>query len=164
MIVGLTPYPRLALTAHIQLMAEDAMVLLVGLVLLQTSIINIGVTQCRIVYWGLAGVWVTMIAECTNAFWGTKEILPIVSYRALDGDVDRDRDERRLTTSGCGVGGCERGRCMAGTDDDCGAYCAFVGIHLRVCCAGEWAFCGADREEEELRDVGDALGGDWSGD
>jgi hypothetical protein len=79
MVVGLTPYPRLALTAHIQFMAEGAMVLLIGLVLLQTSIISISARQCRIVYWGLAGVWVVTVAECVNSFWGTKEFLPIVS-------------------------------------------------------------------------------------
>jgi hypothetical protein len=78
--VQATPYPRLALTAHIQLMAEGAMVLLAGLVLLQTSVVQIGMLQCQLVYWGFAGVWVSMVAECVNAFWGTNHILPIVSY------------------------------------------------------------------------------------
>jgi (hydroxyamino)benzene mutase len=79
MIVQATPYPRLALTAHIQFMIEGVMILLVGILLSQTSLIEIGAIQSRIVYWGFAGVWVVMAAECANAFWGAKEILPIVS-------------------------------------------------------------------------------------
>ena len=77
--VQATPFPRLALTAHIQLMVEGAMVLLVGITLLQTSVIQLGALQSQIVYWGLGGIWVTMAAECANSFWGTHEILPIVS-------------------------------------------------------------------------------------
>ncbi len=79
LVVQATPFPRLALTAHIQLMAEGAMVLLAGILLLQTSVIRLSDLQSKIVYWGLGSIWVTMAAECTNAFWGTNQILPIVS-------------------------------------------------------------------------------------
>jgi hypothetical protein len=83
MIVQDTPYPRLALTAHIQFMAEGAMVLLAGILLHQTSLIEIGAIQSRIVYWGLTGCWVVIAFECVNAFWGTKGILPLVSFAPL---------------------------------------------------------------------------------
>jgi hydroxylaminobenzene mutase len=74
-----TPFPRLGLTAHIQPMAEGAMVLLAGVTLTQTSIIRVGETGAMVVKWGLGGVWVSMVAEMVNAWWGTKEVLPIVS-------------------------------------------------------------------------------------
>src|SRR5277367_4082255 len=68
-IVQMTPYPRLALTAHIQFMVEGAMILLAGILLNQTSLIEISAVQSRIVYWGLGGAWVVLIADCANAFW-----------------------------------------------------------------------------------------------
>jgi hypothetical protein len=77
--VQATPYPRLALTAHINLMAGGAMVLLAGIVLLHPSVIQLSTLQSRIVYWGLGGLWLPMAAQCANAFWGTNQMLPIVS-------------------------------------------------------------------------------------
>jgi len=86
MIVQDTPYPRLALTAHIQFMAVGAMVLLAGILLHQTSLIEIGAVQSRIVYWGLTGCWVVIGFECVNVFWGTKAILPLaVSLAGAEG-------------------------------------------------------------------------------
>jgi hypothetical protein len=78
-VVHLTRYPGLGLTAHIQFMAEGAMVLLVGILLCQSSIIDISALECQIVFWGFAGVWVVMAANCANAYWGAKNIMPIVS-------------------------------------------------------------------------------------
>jgi (hydroxyamino)benzene mutase len=82
-LVKHTPFPRLGLTAHIQLMAEGAMVLLAGVTLTQTSIVRVGERGALVVKWGLGGVWVSMVAEMVNAWWGTKEVLPIVSCCVL---------------------------------------------------------------------------------
>ncbi|KAJ8098146.1 hypothetical protein POJ06DRAFT_145827 [Lipomyces tetrasporus] len=82
MIVQLTPFPRLALTAHIQLMVEGAMVLGAGLLLRQPNLLKLSTLESRIVWWGMASIWVVMLAECTNAFWGANQILPIAAAAA----------------------------------------------------------------------------------
>ncbi|KAK9482019.1 hypothetical protein V1527DRAFT_477712 [Lipomyces starkeyi] len=82
MIVQLTPFPRLALTAHIQLMVEGAMVLGAGLLLRQPNLLKLSTLESRIVWWGMTSVWVVMLAECANAFWGTNQILPIAAAAA----------------------------------------------------------------------------------
>ncbi|KAK9321538.1 hypothetical protein V1517DRAFT_308835 [Lipomyces orientalis] len=82
MIVQLTPFPRLALTAHIQLMVEGSMILGAGLLIRQPKLLKLSTLESSIVWWGLAFVWITMLAECTNAFWGTNQILPIAAAAA----------------------------------------------------------------------------------
>lgn len=33
--------------------------------------------QRSIVYWGMTGIWVTLMSEAANAWWGTQWVLPI---------------------------------------------------------------------------------------
>jgi hypothetical protein len=81
-LIASTPFPRLALSAHLSFMTQGAMVVVAGLLLLQPSIIRLGELRCQIVYWGLGGLWVSLLADCANAFWGTKELASLVSFPA----------------------------------------------------------------------------------
>jgi len=103
-VVPLTPYPRLGLTAHIQFAVEGTMVVAAGLVLnakpFQRPADVKGVTpsenrvvdflapwQRRVVHWGMIGIWVTLLSEAANAWWGTQWVLPIAHDAAgLMGD------------------------------------------------------------------------------
>ncbi|KAK3367798.1 hypothetical protein B0H63DRAFT_489793 [Podospora didyma] len=91
-VVPMTPYPRLALTAHIQFAVEGTMVLAAGLLLnsdpfpslsssakleRKTMADRLTPLQRRVVYWGCAGIWVTLLSEAANAWWGTRWVLPI---------------------------------------------------------------------------------------
>lgn len=74
-----TPFPRLALTAHIQCMVEGTMILLSGMLVEKTDHIKLSETQATIVLVGMVGAWPVLLMECANAWWGTSGILPIVS-------------------------------------------------------------------------------------
>jgi (hydroxyamino)benzene mutase len=78
-VVGLTPFPKLALTAHIQFMAEGSMVLLAGFLTEKTDLMTLSRGQCWTVWAGMVAVWPTLLSEVANAWWGTKDLLPIVS-------------------------------------------------------------------------------------
>ncbi|KAK9358380.1 hypothetical protein V1504DRAFT_461324 [Lipomyces starkeyi] len=81
-IVPLTPFPRLALTGHIQSMVEGTMILGVGLLLRQPNLLKLSSLESSIVWSGMASVWLVILAECANAFWGTNQILPIAAAAA----------------------------------------------------------------------------------
>lgn len=98
--VPFTPYPRLALTAHIQFAVEGTMVVAAGLLLDSKPFRNpsgqatdktvaeyLVPWQRRVVYWGLTGIWVTLLSEAANAWWGTQWVLKIAHDAAgLTGD------------------------------------------------------------------------------
>lgn len=112
-VVPLTPYPRLGLTAHIQFAVEGVMVIVAGLVLQSDPFVHrrqhdgdiqktsrkqhsqqpkaladrLSPVQRRIVYWGLVGIWITLLSEVANAWWGTQWVLPLAHEAAgLKGD------------------------------------------------------------------------------
>ncbi len=81
MVVPATPFPRLALTAHIQLTANGIMFLVAVLVILRLPIVKSGVSAKIIV----AGPWLTwpvMLTEMVNAWWGARKMLPIAAGQA----------------------------------------------------------------------------------
>lgn len=93
-VVPYTPYPRLGLTAHIQFCAEGTMVLAAAL-LLQSDPFGggalladrLGPRQRLAVYAGLSMVWVTLLSEALNAWWGTQWVLKMAHEAAgLRGD------------------------------------------------------------------------------
>ncbi|KAM7218073.1 hypothetical protein V8F06_006608 [Rhypophila decipiens] len=103
-LVPMTPYPRLGLTAHIQFAVEGTMVCAAGLILgakpftstlsstpkaagsasseVQTVADRLKPWQVKLVYWGCAGIWVTLMSEVANAWWGTHWVLPIAHHAA----------------------------------------------------------------------------------
>ncbi|KAK9374809.1 uncharacterized protein V1513DRAFT_444453 [Lipomyces chichibuensis] len=82
LIIPLTPFPKLGLTAHIQSMAQGTMVLGAGLLLEQPNLLNLSALELKIVSWGFCLVWASIAAQCFNAFWGTNQILPIAAAAA----------------------------------------------------------------------------------
>ncbi|KAK3689718.1 hypothetical protein B0T22DRAFT_441180 [Podospora appendiculata] len=99
-VIPMTPYPRLGLTAHIQFAVEGTMVTAAGLLLNSSPYPVEGTTgpgpkvvdklpswQRKLVYWSCAGIWVTLLSEAVNAWWGTQWVLPIAHHAAgLVGD------------------------------------------------------------------------------
>jgi hydroxylaminobenzene mutase len=81
MAVPATPFPRLALTAHVQLTANGVMFLVAGLVLLHLPVAGSGVSAKILI----AGPWLTwpvVLTEMANAWWGTRNMLPIAAGQA----------------------------------------------------------------------------------
>jgi hypothetical protein len=94
-VVPLTPYPRLGLTAHIQFAVEGTMVVAAGALLSSKPFLNTAgatldkrVVDCltprqqKVVYYGMTGIWVTLLSEAANAWWGTQWVLPIAHAAA----------------------------------------------------------------------------------
>jgi hypothetical protein len=81
MVVPATPFPRLALTAHIQLTANGIMFLVAGVVILRLPIAKSGVSA-KILVAGPWLTWLVMFSEMANAWWGTRNMLPIAAGQA----------------------------------------------------------------------------------
>ncbi|KAK9235623.1 hypothetical protein V1525DRAFT_409464 [Lipomyces kononenkoae] len=80
--VALTPFPKLALTAHIQSMTQGSMILGVGLLLRQSNLLKLSPLELTITWWGFALAWPAVIVQCFNAFWGTNRLLKITAASA----------------------------------------------------------------------------------
>ncbi len=81
MVIPATPFPRLALTAHIQLTANGVMFLVAGLIILHLPVAKSSVSKAILI----AGPWLTwpvMLTEMANAWWGTRKMLPIAAGQA----------------------------------------------------------------------------------
>ncbi|KAK9312751.1 hypothetical protein V1522DRAFT_411608 [Lipomyces starkeyi] len=82
LVIPVTPFPKLALTAHIQSMAQGAMVLGAGVLLRQPNLLNLSAFELRIVWWGFGLAWAAIAAQCFNAFWGTNQMLQLAAAAA----------------------------------------------------------------------------------
>lgn len=81
LVVRHTPYPRLALGAHIQFETNGVLFIIMALLLLKVPH-NVGLKS---VYVMLACVWLTWLmglSEAANAWWGTTEMLPISAHQS----------------------------------------------------------------------------------
>jgi hydroxylaminobenzene mutase len=81
MVVPKTPFPRLALGAHIQLTGSGVMFLVAGLVISHLALVTSRLTRGIL----LAGPWLTWpmaLSEMANAWWGTRDMLPIAAQQA----------------------------------------------------------------------------------
>lgn len=81
LIIPGTPYPRLALGAHIQFMSNGILLLVLATILL-TLPNRIGI---RSIWTMVVAAWLTWgmaISEVANAWWGTRQMLPISASQA----------------------------------------------------------------------------------
>ncbi len=81
MAIPKTPFPRLALNAHLQLTGHGVMFLLAGLVILRLGLGQSGVSRVIL----LAAPWLTwlqMFSAMVNAWWGAHNILPLAAQAA----------------------------------------------------------------------------------
>ncbi|KAK7903280.1 hypothetical protein LTR67_001298 [Exophiala xenobiotica] len=91
-LIPIAPFPRLALTAHHLFVMDGMFVLCAGLVLqskpaslpkdVETLAQSLGKWQIRLVYWGATACWIPLIFEALNAWWGTRQSLPIAAEAA----------------------------------------------------------------------------------
>lgn len=80
-VVPHTPFPRLALTAHIQFMVNGLMLMTMGGVVLK-FITQVSPRAMVIMVLAASLTWPMLMAECANAWWGTTGILPIAAEQA----------------------------------------------------------------------------------
>ena len=81
MAISSTPFPRLALGAHIQLTAHGIMFLVAGLVILHLQQ-RVGRVAAIILTGAPWLTWPVMLSEMANAWWGTRKMLPIAAEQA----------------------------------------------------------------------------------
>ena len=81
MVIPATPFPRLALGAHIQLTVHSVMFLVAGLVILHLPKTT-GSVSATILTAGPWLTWPVMLSEMANAWWGTLKMLPISAEQA----------------------------------------------------------------------------------
>jgi hydroxylaminobenzene mutase len=81
LVIPHTPFPRLALTAHIQFESNGMLLIVLAILLLKLPHSVGGKSICVMV---LAAwlIWVMNLSEVANAWWGTNQILPITAAQA----------------------------------------------------------------------------------
>jgi len=81
LLVPTTPYPRLALGAHIQFETNGMLFMILGAVLLKLPH-NVGSKSLRVMILAAWLTWGMALSEAANAWWGTTGILPIAAAQA----------------------------------------------------------------------------------
>ena len=81
LVVPHTPYPRLALGAHIQF-ATNGMLLIVLAVLLLKLPHRVGPKSIWVMVLAAWLTWPMALSEAANAWWGTTQMLPIAGSQA----------------------------------------------------------------------------------
>ena len=80
-VVPHTPYPRLALGAHIQLVT-NGMLLMIMAVLLLALPHQVGPKSAAVMVLAAWLTWAMGLSEVANAWWGTTQMLPITAGQA----------------------------------------------------------------------------------
>jgi len=81
LVVPHTPFPRLALTAHIQFEGSGVLFIVVAIALL-TLPHRVGTKSILVMLLAVWLVWVMALSEVANSWWGTTKILPIAAGQA----------------------------------------------------------------------------------
>jgi (hydroxyamino)benzene mutase len=76
-----TPYPRLALGAHIQFVTNGILIIVMA-VLLLTLPHQVGPKSLGVMLLAAWLTWVMAFSEAANAWWGTTQMLPIAAGQA----------------------------------------------------------------------------------
>ncbi|MDB5289881.1 MAG: hypothetical protein JWL69_1122 [Phycisphaerales bacterium] len=77
----MTPYPRLALVAHIQFEVNGMLLLLLALLLLKLPH-NVGTKSIWVIVITAWLIWPMVLSQVANAWWGTNQMLPIAAKQA----------------------------------------------------------------------------------
>lgn len=80
-VVPQTPYPRLALGAHIQFVTNGLLIIVMGALLLKFSH-NVGSKSVLVMLLAAWLTWPMALSEAANAWWGTTQMLPITAGQA----------------------------------------------------------------------------------
>jgi len=81
LFVPMTPYPRLALGAHIQFVTNGLLFIVLG-VLLLTLPHGVGRISAALMLLSAWLTWAMGLSEVANAWWGTTEMLSIAAAQA----------------------------------------------------------------------------------
>jgi hydroxylaminobenzene mutase len=76
-----TPFPRLALSAHLQFEQSGIVFMLLGIVLL-TLPHRVGSKSLAVMLITVGLTWLMALSEVANAWWGTIQMLPIAAHQA----------------------------------------------------------------------------------
>lgn len=76
-----TPFPRLAVGAHLQFEQSGLVFMLVGIVLL-TLPHRVGSKSLVVLLITVGLTWLMALSEVANAWWGTIQMLPIAAHEA----------------------------------------------------------------------------------
>lgn len=76
-----TPYPRLALTAHVQFFVNGMLFILTGLLLLNLPH-RVSSTAVSVMWVSVLLTWAMALSEVANSWWGASRILPIAAHQA----------------------------------------------------------------------------------
>lgn len=78
-----TPYPRIALSTHLNLIQEGLLAIAAGLITRDPTLIKLNTWQTNLVVWSHLGLWVLDTASACNAYWGTNKFLKLVCHEDL---------------------------------------------------------------------------------
>lgn len=81
LVVPHTPYPRLALGAHIQFVTNGMLLIVLAVLLLKLPH-HVGPKSVWMMLLAAWLTWPMALSEAANAWWGTTEMLPIVASQA----------------------------------------------------------------------------------
>ncbi len=76
-----TPHPRLALGAHIQLVTNGLLLMVLATAML-TLPHRVGLTSVRMMVGAAWLTWAMALSEVANAWWGTTQMLPLAAHQA----------------------------------------------------------------------------------
>jgi hydroxylaminobenzene mutase len=80
-VVPHTPYPRLALGAHVQFVTNGLLFLVMGVLLLKLPH-SVGPKSTVVMLLATWLTWLMALSEAANAWWGTTQMLPIAAGEA----------------------------------------------------------------------------------
>ncbi len=80
-IVPQTPFPRLALGAHIQLVTNGMLIIIMAVLLLALPH-QVGPKSAAVMVLAAWLTWAMGLSEVANAWWGTNQMLPITAGQA----------------------------------------------------------------------------------
>ena len=81
LVVPNTPYPRLALGAHIQFVTNGMLFIALATLLLAVPH-RVGRTSVRVMLLAVWLTWAMALSEVANAWWGTIQMLPLAAAQA----------------------------------------------------------------------------------
>jgi (hydroxyamino)benzene mutase len=76
-----TPYPRLALGAHVQFITNGLLIIVMAAMLLKLPH-NVGPKSAGVMLLAAWLIWPMALSEAANAWWGTTQMLPIAASQA----------------------------------------------------------------------------------
>jgi hydroxylaminobenzene mutase len=76
-----TPYPRLAVGAHIQFESNGVLLVVLGILILKLPF-SVGIQAVRMTVISAWLTWLMALSEVANAWWGANQMLPVAAGQA----------------------------------------------------------------------------------